>query len=54
MGANSRLGAYSNKYGIAILLGHSAGTCAEESWEYDDGVVMGPVHNDKVHVNFRL
>ena len=31
MGANSRLGAYSNKYGINILLGYLAGVCAEES-----------------------
>ena len=31
MGANSRLGAYSNKYRITILLGYPAGACAEES-----------------------
>ena len=31
MGADSRLGAYSNKYRITILLGYPAGACAEES-----------------------
>ena len=42
MGANSRLGAYSNKYGITILLGYPGGGLCGGECEYDDGVVMDP------------